>query len=594
MANIFGFSITKAAPSVKVTGSAFERRTQENRVAADLIKAAAPNLPDKQYRSDLLNVLPPFATNPPKAVIGGQASDLETRAITDDPRELWYLALPTKLTPKQVITILRSALGGDVWQQWQLLALMRDTWPMLRKCEHELREAVSNVRYVTRPYCTDGEEPTESAKDKADLVQRAVANFQPNGFSSERGFSGMVYHLTDAMMNGLTMEELMWRKVNVGFGLEWLPRAATWVHPRHFTFTNDGQIAIFNDTYQRLYSNLSGPVGKSPDPRKFLCGQFLSASGSALGAGLMRPLAWYWAAVMFNRDWMFKTAQKFGAPFVTAAHNISDQNELAKLDAELAAAGNRGWMRYREGTVVTVENPVKMGADNPQVRLMEMADQAAAFLILGQEGTTKSQPGSLGGKDESKTEVKRERIEGLAKWVGNEVLNQFAMAVLLTNYGPSGTGECPTIMPDFTAATDPMAEAQRDQVFINAGVPMVAAEFYERHNLTMPEKGDLILKGGTLGIMAEPQKDVGAAPEMDPNKLLTDSADGERSNPSLEPKDPMQARQAIYRLLSVATLPELEQLETAVVAAERAPHLNGEMVTVNNLIKSIAQNHRRK
>ena len=600
----FDFSLRKAAPTVKAPSSLL--------LADRRVMGAAPLLPFKRGNDQpVIEKLPPFGTNAPTGPMVTADGNLSDRLVTNDPRELWYLSLPSKLSPKQVLQILRAALGGDLWQQWQLHRLMQDSWPMYRKCLHELFEPVSNARYVVHPYLISGDEPTDLAQEKADLVRRAMKNLQPNQFSDEKGWAGFAYFSCDAVANGMTMNEILWHPVgDWGAGAERLPRAFAWVHPRHYTFTNDGQVAIFDRDYNRLMFPLAGSPGMAaPDPRKFICAQFLSGAGSSLGAGFMRPLAWYWASVVFNREWMLKTAQNYGAPFLDVIYQTGmSADDLNRLDKEIAAGLANRFIRHVEGTTLAVTPAQSLGSDNPQRYLAELADQACTFLLLGQEATTKTQPGSMGGKDQSKEKVKRERVEGVARWLGTEVCQHFVNAVLKANYGndPEALREAPTMDPDFTEATDPMAQATRDQILIASGIPMVAEEFYRANNLTIPEEGDLILKGGTLGFMAAPQKDVGAPPpvpggfDADGNQLppvqpgAQPAAAGQ--NNFGKPKegeggdDKAEAREVgrLEKVLVRATTAELAELLGLVQAAENATHVNGEFTALDAHVERIA------
>lgn len=584
--------------------SAFSRRSMVNQLAqaanlAPVATSVSPALPPKSPDQRLTEIQPPFGTNPPEAPVAGMGQDIGTRTVHNDPRELWYLALPDKLSPKQILQILRSALGGDIWQQWQLCSLMLDSWPMFRKCSHELREAASNANYAVHPYVEEGSEPTDTAMEKAQTVRRAMKNFKPNPFTDEKEWTGFVYDLGDAMLNGLSMSELMWTVVDGPDGPERLPRAAAWVHPRHFTFTNDGTIAVFDDDYRRLMYNMAGRIGVTPDMRKFICAQFMSRSGSSLGAGLMRPLAWYWAAVVFNREWMMKAAQNYGAPFLDVTYKPNTlQEDLKRLDAEIAQGLANRFVRHKEGTTLAVTAAQSMGTDNPQRHMAEMADEACTFLFLGQEGTTKTQPGSLGGKDDSKSEVKRERVEGLAKWLGTGPLAQFARATLLCNWGEDS--ECPTITPDFTAATDPLAQAQRDTIFITGKVPMKVEEFYPANNLTVPEPGDLVTVGGQIGYFlktpagGDPDIPVVGAPPPPPsfdefgNPKSPDDEVGVDAPPG-GGEDAVQSRRIGRAALGRATAAELDEIEELVTAAERASHKNGEHAALRTKLTAIAK-----
>ena len=289
---------------MKTAGSAFELRSRINDVAlasVGHVHAARtvvdpPTLP--------LKLAAPSSVTP--------SNNLTERNIGSDPRDSYFLWLPSKLNPNQILQILRAALGGDLWRMSMLLQLMLDSWPMLRKCSKELRDPVSTTRFTVKAYeSKKGEGPTDEAQKKADLVRRAQANFAPNRFTDEKNWTGMVYQTTEALLSGLTMEELIWHEpTDWGAGIEVLPRAAGWVHPRHFTFALNGVIGLSNKPTNQMAWPIQGVLPVTPpDLRKYLCAQFYSDSGSTLNAGLMRSLAWAWAAVMFNREWMFVAAK---------------------------------------------------------------------------------------------------------------------------------------------------------------------------------------------------------------------------------------------------------------------------------------------
>ena len=560
------------------------------------ITRGAPTLPEKMAQNDrpVAEVLPPFGTNPPNHVI--QTGEMTERLIVNDPRELWYLSLPSKLTPQQVLQILRSGLGGDIWQQWQLLSLMMDSWPRFRQVAHQLREPVSQATFKVVPYCEDGEEPTDSASERASLVRRSFQSFKPNQFTDEEGFEGSVYDATDAVLIGLTLQEGLWQKVkSPKHGIEWMPRALAWVHPRHYTFGNGGVVAVWDQDFNRQYSDLArvNPA-VTPDGRKFICSQFKSRSGSALGAGLMRPLAWWWSGMVFGREWRLKNAQVFGAPFVDVTYKPTmTPSEKAGLEAQIQAGLANRYILHVEGSVVTVSPAQPTGSSNSQKELQDDADRQCTELLLGQEGTTKTMPGSLGGKDESKQETKQERVKGVAKWVAQSMLTQLSRAILLMNYGEDS--ECPNIMPDFTEIENPMEAAQRMQTICGPGMPpFVADDVYEALKMSKPEPGDQVIYGGKVGLLGDTEQEIDPNPKPQPNPYLDDSFNDtgkEKGQYSVNAsRRRMKSEGRVNRLrglLSQASDKDIKQLTELVKAAESATHQNGEHNRVQEFISNL-------
>lgn len=393
--------------------------------------------------------------------------------------------------------ILRSALGGDIWQQWQLFSLMLDTWPMLRKCSQELRSAVAQTKFVVRPFAVHGQEPTPKAIEKSDFCSNALQTMKPDPFTDEKGFSGLIYDITDAFINGIVLSEILWNADTI----EWLPRATAWIHPRHYSFTNGGRIVVFAGNAQGGYAQ-----AEFPDPDKFIIGQYQGKSGSCLGAGMFRPLAWDWSAVMYNREWMLEFAQRFGQPFRVAKHKIgTPESEIQIINTMMANIGSAGWANLKEGTEVTFEPPGTLGPQNPHVSILDRADEDCQVLILGQTSSTQGTAGKL-GNEEQREGVRKERVKEVSLWVGQVLSAQLLPAICRLNYG--NEDECPVCEPDFSEVIDPIKTAQRWQVIVSTGVPVSYEEFCHENGLVTPQPGDLIFFNNRVGKMGSTDEEI--------------------------------------------------------------------------------------
>ena len=522
------------------------------------------------------------------------------RVVTSDPREAWYLALPNKLLPRQVEQIKRAGLGGDLWQQWQLEALMSDSWPMYRKCAHEVRQAVAGSRWIVRPYAAEGEEPTAKAEEKAALVRRSLVAMKPDRFSDEKGFRGLVYNLCDALLNGISMCELLWNKQPDATGAL-LPRAATWIHPRHYTFSDAGKVSILGNSDVGSTLQFNGRPNQldmsQPDMLlKFMCAQYSSRSGSALAGGLVRPLAPWWSYWIYGREWIAVMAQKHGTPFLKGKYQSGSMTdtELSKLEGRLRDAGANNYALIPSNAELEVVAAQTLGADNPIVSLMRQADEAPQYLLLGQTGTTTATPGKL-GNDDAHGDVKKEHIQALAEWAGSVLTEQWATAVLVANYGDDE--ECPTIEADFTEVASPEKQATRWQALTGMNMPPVMkSEFYKENSLTEPKPGDEVVKDGKVTIMEEAMSDDERfARDLDRQvqqaeaqmELQAEAAGG-------SPAQAKDQKPDVRKVLAKATDAELAELEAAVKAAETAPHRNGEVKAVAEKVRAIGSRRCRK
>jgi phage gp29-like protein len=553
-------------------------------------------------KGSMAPMLPGFPSNnwgmEPTDIPSWGSTGLDQRVVLSDPRDLWFLSLPWKLEPQRCINIIRAALGGDLWQQWQLLSQMLTSWPTFRMAQHQLREAAAYTKYVFNPYAEDGKEPTQEAVDKAGLAGKAFRGMSPNQFTDEKGASGMVYDFADAMLNGVSMTELIWGKTGKGLNTEWMPRASAWVHPRHLTFTEGGAISVYTEDYGQMYPDMRlqsqyRTIGKTPPENKFICSQFISRSGSSLGAGFMQPLVWAWSARQFNAEWMLNTAKKFGSPFLDMTFRVKENADAERkaLEAYAVNAGTERAIVHPEGTEVKVYPAQTLGADNPQRWLYEETDRMCLFLLLGQASTTMATPGKL-GEEGTKADVKDERVMGLAGWLARNPVREFARAVCRVNF--KDDSEAPNIEPDFTK---PLTSAQVGALataLTNSQLAVRADEAYRKFGLTQPQAGDVIIQHGKLVEMSEiVTQDQLAQIEQEAQayeQAVNQSQGGAGSGREVEAAG--QAYRGLRTVLATASKDQFEELEAAVVKCRASGTGNGEWHAVKHQIKHIAETNR--
>ena len=610
---ILGIDIKRSSPPVRVVGSAFDDQRIVNEVAlatgrslAGTVRAAAsvnPLVPVLRTPSPVSST-PTFNVKLP-----------DGRQIPSDPRDSWMWSLPDKLTPKQVMVILRAALAGDCYRMTALSRLMQETWPMFRNCSHAMRDPVANTRYTAKAYTkTKGAAPSRLAQEKADLISRAMKNFAPTPFTDERGFIGMVYDLCDAMLIGMSTGELMWHPLtDWGSGREYLPRAFAWAHPRHFSFSQAGVLTLANPGWSQLYtwplqaasSNQTAMTsGTLLDPTKFLCAQFKSGSGSTLAEGYTRVMALDWTRVMFAQEWMFVAAQNFGSPhvdFTFKPNVLSNPAELNKMLQLIEDGLSNRVFAHAEGTTLTMMPP-GTASNDPQEKLMDKADQHCMELFFGTEATTKATAGKLGGSNENDphAKTKRDRVQGLANWVCAAGLSYFVDAVLYMNYGrnPAALAEKPSVEPDFTEPLTPQEKGAVVTAFGTCNVPIPTDDFYSMLGVQVPEEGDKVIvpATGKIGVLGSTEEDLDVSqpdpipPGMDAdgNPLAPQGGEEDGNEEGAPGKKAVPVTKAsLARILAKATDAELFHLIPLAEAADKAVHHNGEHALLQQHLEKI-------
>lgn len=516
----------------------------------------------------------------------------ERREVASDPLGDWYLALPSKLEPKQVESILRQALAGNIWQQTQLTNRMLESWPMFKKCAMEVRDAVANAKYVVHPFALPGKRPTARAQEKADLVTRAISGFDTDRFADEDGFRGMVYDLTDSVLNGVALCELMWNRESPDGqgGAEIRPRASAYVSPRHYCPQPDGSIGIGDSGEEGSWLSFPTQPKRQPkplNPHKFLAAKFKSKSGSFLGAGLMRTLAYYWTTVVYGRDFMFSFAQKHGNPFLSIPYESGiPETEVARFEQVARRAAAQGWCVHPNTGKIEVTPAQAMSGDNAQLVLMRMADEACQMLMLGQT-LTSSAPANGGTRAQGVVHegVRQDRLEALTDWMGELLTEQFAESVVWANYRE--TSERPTIVADMEQPLTPEQRVAFLAGVSNSRVPLPVEPVYKKLNFPVPQPGEEVVQNGEIKVLGEAMTD-----DEKFERQLGQQVEQAQVAVQFQSEQVQAVEVRHRRAVARATDSELDELEELAGRAERAPHVNGEAAAVKAKLAEIERSSR--
>lgn len=436
------------------------------------------------------------------------ASKLEAMAqlIVPTGKDRWQTTSGARISPKAVAAILRDALSGELLAQHELFELMEESWDRLRKNMHELRLGAAAAKWTVQPYTVDEKAPTSSALEKADFLKQAIDGWRADPTMSESNFRDTIYSLSDSIGRGLTVQEILW-EVRGGFIL---PRATQGIHPFHFGYP-------MSEYRLRLRPDGPGTEWMDVPENKFLIGVHRSKFGHAVSQGFLRPLAWWWAARTFGRDWLLNYAQLFGNPLRWATYDPNASQQLkSDIAAMLERMGSTAWAAFPNGTDVKLVETNKAGDNNPQSYLIDLADKSCDILLLGQTLTT--DVGSSGSRalGDVHMSVRDQRIAELAQWNADLLNNQFVPALLRLNYGD--ITEAPKLIADSSTPEGPLSLAQRDSIMLQSGVDLPAKWFFQRHGIPEPQPGEPVIKGQVKVAPIDPNSNQG---ESDPMKAYT-------------------------------------------------------------------------
>jgi phage gp29-like protein len=400
-------------------------------------------------------------------------------------------ALGSKQSPANVIAILRAALSGDIRQQYQVYELMEDSWARLSKNLHELKSAAAGATYTVMPFTERGERPTDTAQAKADFVQLCIDRLIGSPINGTNGFRNTIYDLCDAVGKGFSVQEIIWEPTVDGI----LPKETYFCHPRYYSFPFDRPDLMLSPQGDGTYEEF-------PDD-KFLIGIYKNRSGNSMGYGLLRQLAYWWSGQNYCRDWLLNFAQVFGQPLRWATYDPGSsaniKNDIADMLENMGAAA---WGAFPAGTQVEFKEAGKSGQDNPQSYFINLADKLCDITILGQTLTTDVGDSGSRALGEVHEDVHRTRLQDVCEWVANVLNEQLVSFICHLNYGDHD--EMPELVPDLAGPSDPVLEAQRDQILLGSGVDMPREWFYDRHDVPMPQEGEEIITPPEPSPMAQP------------------------------------------------------------------------------------------
>jgi phage gp29-like protein len=434
--------------------------------------------------------------------------------------------------PEQAKMILELALAGDLQSQWELFSRMEE-WDRLAKNLNEVKNAVKRLSWHVQPYAERGEKPSASAQEKADLVEKALANWEPEADTLEYSFEDFIYNALDALGKGISVQEIHWQQRDGAI----VPRAAHLLTPRQYGWNSDGSrigLLAGGATVSPVLGLSNARTVWQPFPEnQFVIGQWHARSGVPGATALLRSLVPYWIGATYGWRWLMQTAQLFGVPFRWATYDTTEPGLAETIGRMLENMGSSGWAAFPAGTTLEFKEAVTSARDNPQAVILELGRKACDLLILGQELSSESEASGLGsGNAVLQGKVRQDVLHNAAAWVANLLSYQVVLPVLRLNYGE--TSEAPCLEPDLSIDPDPNQKADRDVKLAGIGIKFPKSWIYERHGIPEPEEGEEVIETSPVG----PQSPGGprSPAEEDKEDLTTEARSPQRAH-SLQARD---------------------------------------------------------
>ena len=429
-----------------------------------------------------MNILKPittlFSQKQAAPIVEARAATPMSSIIQPKAQDRLYELIEREQLPGDVRETLAGALTGDLQRQGLLFQAMIDTWPRLQKNLTEIARSVSSTPWEIQPYSEQGDEPTDSAIEKARMVQTAIEGMSPRPAWDELSERGLVKSLVRGYYQGHEVCEVFWDRKAGGT----MPRAAKIVPPRFYDYPDTGDDRLMFSPDGGFYSN---------NFEDFPEHHFLVAVNRGHGAhpsiaAPLRALTGYWLAATFGLKWLLQFSQLYGMPFRWASYE--DESVKSKVCNMLENIGSAGWGAFPKGTEIEFINAGQSADSLPQAMLLEMADTQCDTFILGQTLTTDVGNSGSRALGDVHQEIRAGVIQGVSDFVGDIFNHQLIPSIIKLNYG--NDEELPTYKATVEAPKDEIGMAQRDQTLISMGMEVGKEWLYERHGVPMPEEGD--------------------------------------------------------------------------------------------------------
>ena len=445
-----------------------------------------------------MNILKPITSLfTPKAapLVEARAAAPMSAVIQPKAQDRLYELIEREQLPGDVRETLAGALTGDLPRQQLLFQAMIDTWPRLQKNLTEVARSVSSTPWEIQPYSEQGDEPTESAIEKARMVQTAIENMSPRPAWDELSERGLVKSLTHGYYMGHQVCEVFWDRKAEGT----MPRSAKIVPPRFYDYPDTGEDRLMFSPDGGFYS---GNYEDFPE-HHFLIAVNRGHGAHPSIAAPLRALTGYWLAATFGLKWLLQFTQLYGIPFRWAEYE--DESVKSKVCNMLENIGSAGWGAFPKGTKLDFVNAGQSADSLPQAMLLEMADKQCDTFILGQTLTTDVGDSGSRALGDVHQDVRAGVIQGVNDFVSDIFSHQLIPSIIQLNYGSDD--EMPTYSSTVEAPKDEIGMAQRDQTLISMGMEVGKEWLYERHGVPMPEEGDddIFQPSGGNGAGGDPQ-----------------------------------------------------------------------------------------
>jgi phage gp29-like protein len=414
------------------------------------------------------------------------------KIIGEQPMYLQMQRIGGSLTPAAVSQIFRDADLGNMARLMDLANEARQKDCHLQGVLETRENAVAALPWeMELP-----PKPTKVERKAAALCEEVLRPLM----------SVLVPHHNGAVYKGYAVSEIEWRKE----GKYLVPVAATPKRERRFRYVGERLVWWDQDM-------AAGVDFRAEYPGRFVVSEPRVNGDTRCREGLVRPLMW--AALFKNwatSDWL-KLAEIAWKPWRTGLYekNASDE-DIDALIAVLDDMTSSGVAVLPETVKLEIHYPsggTSAGNAGTHPALLARMDAEMSKAALGQTLTTEQGNKGTQALGTVHEGVKKDRRDGDAKYIDNDLGRDVCAWVTLLNFGPTVRPSKPKHATD--DAVDLLSYAQGTKTLVDAGLRIPASHVRDQAGIPEPKDGEEVLE---------------AAPKPDPN-----AGDGEQPKTENKP-----------------------------------------------------------
>ena len=439
------------------------------------------------------------------------------KIVDYDAWQKLQLAPLTNFNPQVLQSLKYSQHSGYLLELERLYSTMYLEWPTLKKDASDMTEAVAGLTWTVAPFCQDGGEPDELAKEVAKVVSDAlwmVSPQKPGEFS--HCFTELLGSMVHALYRSVNVHEIVWKFTpELVFPLEYKQ-----LGPQYYMWeTRQGE----PDRLMLVPDGMDYTRPVPFEPGRFVVALNTTGPDHPMYNADFYSLVGYFVAAKFGLPGLQSFVKRYGHPL--RKFTVEDQRRREQLEARLKAMPDVYDVFLGPGEELDV-TAIPAGANVPHEVLLRVAENACHQLIKG--NTLTSDVGDKGGsraQAEVHMGVEASLVRKRGEFVARVLNRQLIPYIVQRNYGRT---DLP--MPELRCQVpEQKANIQKAQywkeVLAIPGMRVLKSAVHDDLGLAVPGEGDEVYaapgasspaaatptQGGDVPSMGDDEPEVGMA-----------------------------------------------------------------------------------